>query len=152
MFLEDADKLVDEVLDDIVNDETLSFDDDEVEDESTEPVSHAGKNGTKGFSERLNKERDKLAKTLGYASWQDALEKKQNSALLDRGLDPETVKPILKELMQQDPDYQAAIEYKKAKEKTEQKVWAENEIKKINDRYGLSLSSVNDLDKEVVDL
>ena len=62
-----------------------------------------------------------MAKQLGYNSWEEAIESKTNDKLLDKGIDPETVKPILKELMQADPDYRAAMEYKKEKEEIEQK-------------------------------
>jgi hypothetical protein len=41
---------------------------------------------------------------------------------LDKGIDPDTVKPLLKELMQADPDYRAAMEYKKEKEAVEQQI------------------------------
>ena len=39
--------------------------------------------------------------------------------MLEKGLDPELVKPMIKEFLQQDPDYIAAMEYKKDKEAKE---------------------------------
>ena len=107
---------------------------------------------TKAFSERLKKEREKMAKQLGYNSWEEAIESKTNDKLLDKGIDPETVKPILKELMQADPDYRAAMEYKKEKEEIEQKTWADNEVKKLNEKFGLGLKDVNALDENVIKL
>ena len=77
---------------------------------------------TKAFSERLNKEREKMAKQLGYTSWDEALEAKTNTTLVNNGFDPETVKPLLKELMEADPDYRAAMEYKREKEAVEKQV------------------------------
>lgn len=44
------------------------------------------------------------------------------------------------------------MEYKKDKEALEQKIWAENEIKKLNEKFGLSIQDVNSLDKAVIDL
>ena len=35
--------------------------------------------------------------------------------MLEKGLDPELVKPMIKEFLQQDPAYIAAMEYKKEK-------------------------------------
>lgn len=117
-----------------------------------EPASPAGKDETKAFSERLKKEREKLAQQLGYNSWEDALEKRTNSKLLDQGIDPDSVKPILKDLLKNDPDYIAAMEYKKDKEALEQKIWAENELRKINDKFGLAIKDIESLDKAVIDL
>lgn len=149
----EADKLVDDLFDDVDDmDETLFDDDDEAEELEDEPVAPAGKDETKAFSERLKKEKEKMAKQLGYDSWEDALEKRTNSAMLDKGLDPETVKPLLKEMLKSDPDYVAAMEYKKDKEELEKKIWADNELKKLNDKYGLSLKSIDDLDDEVIKL
>lgn len=72
--------------------------------------------------------------------------------MLDRGIDPEDVKPILKDLLKNDPDYIAAMEYKKNREELEKKVWAENELKKINEKFGLSINNIDNLDKNVIDL
>lgn len=42
--------------------------------------------------------------------------------MLEKGLDPELVKPMIKEFLQQDPDYIAAMEYKKDKEAKEKEI------------------------------
>lgn len=143
-------------LDDLDDESEGTPEDVEVEDQEDvvekEPASPAGKDETKAFSERLKKEKEKLAKQLGYDSWEDALEKRTNTALLDQGIDPDTVKPILKDLLKNDPDYIAAMEYKKDKEELEKKLWAETELKKLNDKFGLSISDINQLDKAVIDL
>ena len=94
----------------------------EKEPESTTPPV----DNTKAFSERLKKEREKLktelAQELGYESWEKATEDRTNNTLLNKGIDPDTVKPILKDLLKSDPDYIAAIEYKKEKEELEKRL------------------------------
>lgn len=107
---------------------------------------------TKAFSERLKKEKEKMAKQLGYNSWDEALEAKTNDKIIDKGLDPDTIKPMLKELMEADPDYRAAMEYKKEKEAVEQKIWADNELKKLNEKFGIHIKDINSLDDNVVKL
>ena len=72
--------------------------------------------------------------------------------MLDNGLDPDTVRPMLKDLLKNDPDFIALSEYKKNKEELEKKLWAENELKKLNEKFGLSISDINKLDKNVIDL
>ncbi len=50
------------------------------------------------------------------------LAKKHDDTMLEKGLDPELVKPMIKEFLQQDPDYIAAMEYKKDKEAKEKEI------------------------------
>lgn len=50
------------------------------------------------------------------------LAKKHDDTMLEKGLDPELVKPMIKEFLQQDPDYIAAMEYKKNKEAKEKEI------------------------------
>lgn len=147
----EADKLLDELFaDDEDNDGTPPESDPEPV-ANPEPVADPPSE-TKAFSERLKKEKEKLAKQLGYDSWEAALEAKTNNTLLDKGIDPTTVKPLLKELMEADPDYRAAIEYKKEREEIEQKIWADNELKKLNEKFGIKIKDINSLDDNVIKL
>lgn len=94
-----------------------------VDDSDENPATPSGKgNDTKAYSERLKKDRDKLAKQLGFNSWDEALENRQNNTMLDNGLDPDTVRPVLKDLLKNDPDFIALSEYKKNKEEIEKKI------------------------------
>ena len=54
--------------------------------------------------------------------------------------------------MEADPDYRAAMEYKKEKEAVEQKLWADNELKKLNDKFGINIKDINSLDDNVIKL
>lgn len=109
----EADKLIDDILQDTGTPEV------EVDNKPAPPTGDE----TKAFSERLKKEKaklkDELAASLGYSSWEEATEARANDVLLDHGIDYETVKPVLKDLLKSDPDYIAAMEYKKDKEELE---------------------------------
>lgn len=113
------DNEADKLIDDILNDDGGTLPTEEVEDKPATPTG----NETKAFSERLNKERAKLkselAKSLGYDSWEEATEARANDVLLDHGIDLETVRPVLKDLLKSDPDYIAAMEYKRDREEIE---------------------------------
>jgi hypothetical protein len=118
--MNEADKLLDELFadeDDLVETSPEEPAPTDPVDPPADPPSE-----TKAFSERLKKEKEKMAKQLGYNTWEEALEAKTNATITDKGFDPETIKPVLKELMQADPDYRAAMEYKKEKEAVEQKI------------------------------
>lgn len=113
------DNEADKLIDDILNDDGGTPPTEEVDDKPATPTG----NETKAFSERLNKERAKLkselAKSLGYDSWEEATEARANDVLLDHGIDLETVRPVLKDLLKSDPDYIAAMEYKRDREEIE---------------------------------
>ena len=118
----EADKLLDELFEE--EEKELGGTPPESDPEPQEPDNPPADppSETKVFSERLKKEKEKMAKQLGYNSWDEALEAKTNRTLEDKGIDPETVKPLLKELMEADPDYRAAMDYKREKEAVEQKL------------------------------
>lgn len=154
-MLDEADKLIEEILNDEADKGTPESETPPVEEPAPKDAPPAV-DQTKAFSERLKKEKEKmkaeLAKELGYESWEKAMSEKAQSALLDSGIDPEKVKPIIKDLLKSDPDYVAAIEYKKDREELEKKLWADNEIKNLNSKFGLGLKSVEDLDENVIKL
>lgn len=156
-FKTEADKLLAEILeeDEDGNKEPPAEPKEEPAKEATPPVDK-----TKEYSERLNKDRARikqetqaeLAKAMGFESWDEMLAKKHDDTMLEKGLDPELVKPMIKEFLQQDPDYIAAMEYKKDKEAKEKEIWAQNELLKLNNKFGLGLTSIEDLDENVIKL
>lgn len=115
---------------------------------------------TKNYSDRLkkdrekirNEERDNLAKELGYENYEKFREAHVDNSLLDKGLDPDTVKPLLKDLIKNDPEYVEAMRFKAEKEELEKDVWAKDQIKALNDKFGLNLQSISDLDEDTVKL
>jgi hypothetical protein len=134
--------------------------------ESTPQVDEV--NETKAYSERLNRDRERIrneerekiinserndiAKSFGYESWEDYTLAQSNSKLIEKGLDPDQVKPILDELIEKNPKYQEAMRYKKEKEDLDKQIFASNAIKELNSKFGTNYSSINDLDEDTVSM
>lgn len=113
---------------------------------------------TKAFATRLKQEKAKveqqvkeqIAEQFGYESWKDYTEAMTNNKLLDKGLDPESVRPVIKDLIKEDPEYIEAMKYKAEKEALEMEVFANNSIRDLNEKYGTNFKSVNELDEDTV--
>ena len=132
---------------------------DNVVEQNKQPASPAD-NGAKAYAERLNKdrerirseERERIAQDFGYNSWEEYREAQTNTKLLDKGLDPDEVRPVLKELIKSDPEYLEAMEYKKREEAMKAKMWGEEEVRKLNSKFGTNFASIDELDSETVKL
>lgn len=128
------------------------------ESEITTPVINQEVDQTKAFAKRLKEstekarieERENIAKSFGYESWSEYLDAQTNNKILDKGLDPEAIKPMIKELIQNDPDYLDAMAIKKEKENLEKEFFAQTAIKDLNEKFGTKYASVNDLDEETI--
>ena len=107
------------------------------ETQSTSPV----ETETQAFARRLKEEKAKE-----YADAQT------NNKILDKGMDPDAVRDILKDLIYTNPEYVEAMKYKQEKEELEKEMFASNSIKKLNETYGTNYKSINELDKETVDM
>ena len=94
----------------------------------------------------------KLLESFGYSSWEEYVSAQTDSKLLDSGLEPETVKPLLKDLLKNDPEYKEAMKFKQEKEELEQKIWAKSELDTLNTKFGTSYSDVSELGENVVKL
>ncbi len=122
------------------------------ESQSTPPVEPVDQ--TKAFAQRLKEEKAKvkqeIAESFGYESWQSYVDAQTNNKILDKGLDPDSIRETLKDLVKTDPDYVEAMNYKKEKEALEKELFASNSLKQLNETYGTNYKSVNDLDAETV--
>lgn len=143
MFEEDVEEMADNV----------------VETQSTPPVEQEPVDQTKAFATRLKEEKAKakleaqeeLAQSFGYNSWQEYMDAQTNNKLIDEGLDPGVVRPMLQDLLKNDPDYIEAMKYKKEKEALEKEMFANASIKALNDKFGTNFTSVDELDKDTID-
>lgn len=125
-------------------------------DQSTSPVEKVDQ--TKAFAKRLreevekarNAERQSIAESFGYESWQEYADAQTNSKLLDKGLDPESVRPVIQDLIKNDPQYIEAMKYKAEKEALEQELFATNSIRDLNAKFGTNYKSINELDPDTV--
>jgi hypothetical protein len=126
--------------------------------QSTSPVETETQ--TQAFARRLKEEkakakleaRQEIAESYGYASWQEYADAQTNNKILDKGMDPDSVRDILKDLIYTNPEYVEAMKYKQEKEELEKEIFASNSIKKLNETYGTNYKSVNDLDSATVDM
>ena len=115
---------------------------------------------TKAFAKRLKEEttkakleaREEIAKSFGYDSWDDYYNSQTNSKLLDKGLDPDSVRPVLEDLIKNDPQYIEAMKYKAEKEELEKEIFASNSLKALNEEMGTNFKSVQELGSQVIDL
>jgi pyrroline-5-carboxylate reductase len=115
---------------------------------------------TKAFAQRLKQEKAKakeearkeIAESFGYNSWQEYVDAQTNDKIIGKGMDPDAVKDVLKDLIYTNPDYVEAMKYKQEKEELEKEIFASNSIKKLNETYGTNYKSINELDKETVDM
>lgn len=115
---------------------------------------------TKAFAQRLKEEkakakqeaREEIAQSFGYTSWQEYADAQTNKDLLDKGYDPDEVRPVIKDLIKNDPEYIEAMKYKAEKEELEKEIFASNSIQALNNTFGTSFKSVNDLDPETIEM
>lgn len=101
---------------------------------------------TKIISERLaamrNKDRNELAKAMGFDSWDSAMNSGMDKKLLDAGIDPEMGKPVINEIVENHPEVKRARELLAEAEET--KKVAGLEI--VNARFGTTFTSLDELD------
>ena len=124
----------------------------------TSPVEQVDQ--TKAFAKRLKEEttkakleaKEEIAKSFGYDSWDDYYNSQTNSKLLDKGLDPDSVRPVLEDLIKNDPQYIEAMKYKAEKEELEKEIFASNSLKALNEEMGTNFKSVQELGSQVIDL
>lgn len=115
---------------------------------------------TKAFATRLKEEkakakleaRQEIAQSFGYNTWDEYITSQTDSKLVDKGLDPDTVRPVLQELIKNDPEYIEAMKIKAERDELEKELFAKNSIDQLNATFGTSFKSVNDLDPDTVKL
>jgi hypothetical protein len=128
------------------------------ETQSTSPVETETQ--TQAFARRLKEEkakakleaRQEIAESYGYASWQEYADAQTNNKILDKGMDPDAVRDILKDLVYTNPDYVEAMRYKQEKEELEKEIFASNSLKQLNETYGTNFTSVGQLDSTTRDM
>ena len=156
MFIVDDEQ--DDIQEQAANVDEVSTEESVEETQPTSPVEKVDQ--TKAFATRLKEEkakakqeaREEIAKSFGYNSWSEYADAQTNNKLLDKGLDPESVRPVLKDLIREDPDYQEAMKYKAEKEALEKELFATNSLKALNEKFGTAYSSVDELDPETIRL
>lgn len=129
---------------------------------STEPKKEeAGEvDKTKAFAKRLKEstdkarqeERDAIAKSLGYESYEDLQKKREKKIIEEKGLDPEqaseAIDEIVKKRLDDDPRMKELEELKKQRVKE----FGEKELAEISKLTNGEITKFSQLSKEVIDL
>ena len=115
---------------------------------------------TKAFAKRLSEktnaaiaaERENIAKSLGYASYEEMTKKREEQMIKDKGLDPEDVTPVVEELVKQRID--ADPRMKELETLRAQKIadFAKRELSEITKLTDGEITDLNQLPKEVIEL
>ena len=115
---------------------------------------------TKAFAKRLKEstdkarqeERDTIAKSLGYSSYDELVKSREKKIIEDQGLDPEqvsaTVDEIVKKRLEEDPRIKELDELKKQQIKE----FGKKELAEISKLTNGEITDFSQLSKEVIDL
>ena len=96
-------------------------------------------------------ERERIAQSLGYASYEDMQKQKEHKMLEDKGLDPEQVSPIVDELVKKKLEEDPRIkELEQFKQKQVQE-FAQRELSEISKLTGVKYESLNQLPQDVIE-
>jgi len=122
------------------------------------------KTRTKAFSKRLKEEKEKIkkeisreernniAKTLGYDNYEQLSNSLIDKELIDKGYEPEDIKPFLEKIVKQHPEYKKLQEFKEEQERKEAERWSNDQLNNLNNKYGTDFKSIDDLDEETIRL
>ena len=118
------------------------------------------KEETKAFAKRLKEstdkavtaEREAIAKTMGFASYDEMVKSRQNKLIEEQGLDPEQVSPVVEELVKQrlndDPRMKELETYRR--QRIEE--FGKRELAEITSLTGGEITKLSQLPREVIDL
>lgn len=115
---------------------------------------------TKAFAHRLKQstekarqeERDNIAKSLGYESFEQMQKAREQELLKEKGLDPDEVSPVVEQIVEkrlaEDPRLKELDEFKQAKAQE----WAKKELAELNALTGGKIAKLEDVPKNVIEL
>lgn len=130
--------------------------DDAGQDGTTPPVesSASNSNDTKAYSERLKKDRAKIAEdvrkeiaeSFGFSTYDEFIRSRQDDTLREAGLDPEVAKPVLEKLVNNDPAVVAAKRLQSEQSSEALKEKEHNDLFALNSKYGTQFTSLEEID------
>lgn len=114
------------------------------------------KNETQAFAHRLKKavakERESIAKSLGYESYEKMQKSREEDLLREKGLDPEDVSPVVEQLVNkrlaEDPRLQELEGYRQQKVNE----WAKKELTELSELTNGKVTKLEDVPKNVLEL
>ena len=162
MLIEDGvNELTVAELEELFNDETQPETPPVVEEtEPQKPTETAGVDQTKAFAKRLKEstdkvrqeERETIAKSLGFNSYDELQKSRESKVLEDKGLDPEqaseAIDELVKKRLEEDPRMKELEELRKQRVKE----FGEKELAEISKLTNGEITKFSQLSKEVIDL
>lgn len=108
---------------------------------------------TKAFANRLKesvaKEREAIAKTLGYDSYDALMKSREKKTLEDKGLDPDVVSPVIEELVKQRLDNDPRMKELATYRDKQLLEFGKKELKELSELTGGKITSLAQLSPEV---
>lgn len=115
---------------------------------------------TKAFAKRLREstekarreEREAIAKSLGYESYDDMQKKRENQILRDKGFDPDEVSPLVDEIVKQRLENDPRIKELETLRAKQVQEFGRQELAEITKLTGGEITSLTQLSPEVIEL
>lgn len=130
--------------------------------DNTEPDQSENKDvsQTKAFAKRLaeekakvvNEERENIAKSLGYTSFEELQKTREKKLYEEKGLDPEEVSPIVDELVKQRLDNDPRMKELERFRAKEIEDFGKKELAEITKLTGGEITRLDQLPSDVIDL
>lgn len=114
---------------------------------------------TKAFAHRLKEstekarreEREAIAKSLGYASYDDMVKNREKDLIKDKGYDPEELSPVIDELLKARIDNDPRMKELEDLRKQSVAEFGKRELAEITKLTGGQITRLDQLSKEVLD-
>lgn len=129
------------------------------QDEAATPVNgDSAIDNTKAFAKRLrestdkarSEERESIAKTMGYGSYDELMKSREKKVIEEKGFDPEEVTPLVEQLVKEridkDPRMQELEELRRLKVQE----FGKKELAEVTKLSGGEITSFNQLSPEVI--
>jgi hypothetical protein len=133
----------------------VQTEDDKVEDTKSNNVEQ-----TKAFAKRLrestdkarNEEREAIAKSFGYESYEAMMQERQRKLIEDKGLDPEDVTPIVDKIVEQRINEDPRMKELESFRKQSIAEYGKRELAEITELTGGRITRLDQLPRNVLDL
>lgn len=115
---------------------------------------------TKAFARRLkestdkarNEERENIAKSLGFNSFEELQKSRDRKIYEEKGLDPDEISPIVDELVQKRINEDPRMKELEAFKKRQLEEFAKNEVAELSKLTDGEIAKLEDVPKDVLDL
>lgn len=118
------------------------------------------KEATKAFAKRLKEstdkavtnERETIAKTMGYSSYEEMIKEREKKLIEEKGLDPVQVAPVVEELVKQRLNEDPRMKELEKLRHQQIEEFGKRELAEITKLTGGEITALSQLPREVIDL